>query len=169
MNEEVMLSNIAGLKLLVVAFIGYWYSLCGRGVINGWLGRRRVILPTILCLSWVVSGLILNRLTGLLLVIIGLSWLMYFMNMSLFSYGAGSWIRKLVGKTAQQFIVGGVHGGSCILVALFLQSYWLLVLSVLLGSVALGILGSVGDGEISAAFKEAVVGACIFLIPVFMI
>lgn len=168
MNQEVLFSIVAGVKLLILAFIGFWYSLCGRGVVKGWLGRRRVILPLILCVSLLMSMIVMQTFTMLLLAAVGLTWLIYYGTMSI-GYGADSWLRKVFGKVLQQIIVGALQGGSCIVIAAVLHKYWMFGLSMLIPAITLGILGSVGDQEINAAYKEALVGMSIFSTAMFLI
>lgn len=169
--SEMALTWIAGVKLVIAALIGLLYSLAGRGVSLPILGkiRRRIWLPAILCFTWLISMFIKGAFTWLLLGAIGLSFPLYFLTMSVFSYGADSWIRRLVGRIPQQFIVGAVHGGSCILVALVVKLWGIYSLSVLVPCISLGVLGGIADKDMPAAWKEAVTGMVIFLYPLFLI
>ncbi len=89
---------------------------------------------------------------------------------SAFSYGASSWLRKLVGKVAQQFIVGAMHGLSlAILPCIVWQKWGLLTLSVVVPSVTLGLLGCIFDQDAPAPFKEAVTGMNEYLFPLFVV
>ena len=112
---------------------------------------------------------VMGKFTWLLLGAIILSFPLYYLTMSVFAYGAGSWIRKIFGRIAQQFIVGAVHGGSCILVAIVTGLWGVYTCAVLLPCLALGIYGGVFDNDLTAADKEAVTGTVIFLMPLFLI
>lgn len=169
--SEITLSVLAGVRLLIAATMGLLYTLAGRGVKVPVLGkiRRRVWLPLILCLTWLIFMLVMGKFTWLLFGAIALSFPIYYGTMSAFAYGADSWLRKIFGRVAQQFIVGAVHGGSCILVAIVTGCWGIYTASVLIPCIALGIFGGVFDEDITAAYKEALTGILIFLTPLFFV
>ena len=170
--SEMALSYLAGAKLLVLALIGLLYTLAGRGVKVPILGkiRRRVWLPIILCLSLLISGLLRGLLSLWLVLSILATIPLAYGIYSAFAYGAGSWVRKLVGKTWQQYIVGGMHGLCLsILPCIVLGKWGILIGSVVIPSVALGLLGSVFDKDLDAALKEGVTGAAEYLFPLFIV
>jgi len=162
---EMTLTWLAGVKLLIAALIGLLYSLAGRGVGI----KRRLYLPIILAVNWIVFMFLMGKFSLMLLGAILLSIPLYYLTMSVFSYGADSWIRKLIGRIPQQFIVGGVHGASAILVAIVTGSWGVYSLCVLCPMVTLGALGGWADGDLNASYKEAVCGISIFLCPLFMV
>lgn len=169
--NEVQLVWIGSIKLLIATFIGFWYSMCGRGVVHGWLGRRKVILPMILCVTWIISMIYLKKFSWVLLSAIIASYGIYFGTMSI-GYGAGGLLRKF-GKPVQQFLVGGIQGASCGLIAWVTGCWGLYVLAIVVPGIVLGLLGSWFDsddtGGVTAAEKEVIVGLSLFLSPVFMI
>lgn len=168
---------VTGLKLVIVALIGFLYSLAGRGVSLPVLGkiRRKVWLPIILAGQWLIFGLIQGVMTWLLalacVATIGLAFGIY----SAFAYGDGSWVRKLFGRIAQQFIVGAMHGLSlsilpCVVLGIAGVPVWgLLAGSILIPSIALGIYGGIFDNDLTAAKKEGVTGALEYMLPVFIV
>ena len=165
---EIFLSHLGGIKLLVVALLGWMYSRAGRGwKIWGIKIRRRTILPLILCGTWVCITILTGIFTWTLLLLIGVSWLIYYGTLSI-GYGTTSWLRNVLGKTAQQYLVA-IQGVSCVLIAIYTQRWGLYSLCVLTPALTLGALGSWADSDTDAAFKEALVGASIFLFSVFMI
>jgi len=163
MNPEVSLTLIALVKLLIAVFIGFWYSLCGRGVIRGWLGRRRVICPLIY-----LVGLACTSLTSMslkLVLTMCITYLIYLGTMSL-GYGTGSILRKL-GKVVQRGVIGSLVGGSCILLAYVSGNWVVFTLSVFVScgtSIALGVFNPV-----HAAYEEALIGTSKFLPAMFIV
>jgi len=162
---EMTLTWLAGVKLLIAALIGLLYSLAGRGVGI----KRRLHLPIILAVNWIVFMFLMGKFSLMLLGAILLSIPLYYLTMSVFSYGADSWIRKLIGRVPQQFLTGACHGGSCILVACVTGLWGLYSLSVLLPFLVLGFLGGIFDQDAPAAWKEGLTGLAIFLCPLFLI
>ena len=168
---EMGLTYIAGIKLLIASLIGFLYALAGRGVRVPVLGkiRRSVWLPLILCLSWVGFMFWMDKFSWRLLGAIALSWPLYYGTMKGFAYGHGSWLRKIFTRIPQQFIVGAVHGGSCLLVAIVTQLWGVYIAAVLLPCIALGLFGGLFDHDLHASWKEALTGILIFLPALFLI
>lgn len=102
------------------------------------------------------------------LAIIG-TWFIYFATMSCFSYGAGSWLRKLVGRIPQQFICGAVQGASPILIAMVSEKWGVYTLCIALPSITLGVLGGWKDTDVNASAKEFLTGLTLFLPALFLI
>lgn len=171
MNEERKQTHWTGFKLLMAALIGWLYSLAGRGTKVPVLGkiRRRVWLPFIACSVLTGEMFLFNKFSWLLLGAIWASWGVYYANMSIFAYGADSWLRKIFRRIGQQFICGAVHGGSCILIAVITGNWGIYTLSVLSGALCLGFLGGIFDTDVSAAQKEGVTGCSIFLFALFLL
>jgi|25BtaG_2_1085352.scaffolds.fasta_scaffold03192_4 hypothetical protein len=171
--SEITLVYIAFGKLLVLAFEGFVYSRAGRGWKIPWMIiddkiRRRVYLPIIYGLAMLASMLIMKQFTWLLLGIVIATGGAYFGTFSI-GYGASSLLRKWFGRIGQQFIVGFLQGGSCVLIAWYTKSWGLYILSCLAPCLTLGMLGGCFDTEVNASYKEALVGTSIFLFPLFMI
>ena len=164
-------------RLFFMFVAGSLYTMAGRGWKIPILGkiRRSVWLPILLCLSWLIFGTIEGVMTWILalacLATIGLSYGIQ----KAFAYGSSSWLRKIFGRIAQQFIVGFVHGlANCILPAVVLAIYgapvWgVVALSCLLPCLSLGILGGIFDNDLMAAKKEGLVGATEYLPPLFIV
>lgn len=176
MNTEVLWTWYAGIKLFMAALIGFCYSRAGRGWKPfGLKFRRRVYLPLIYCLTMVLSMFVMDRFSWWLLGAIAGTWGVYYATMSIFAYGANSWIRKLFGLRTQQFIVGFIHGGSCILIVLAVapRPWGIYILSCVIPSIVLGVLGGLfpsdAVGGAKAAAKEALTGVLIFLFALFLI
>ena len=166
---EIQMTYMAGLKLLIVALIGFCYSRAGRGWKPfGIKFRRRAYLPIMLILALLVSSLIQGTFTWLLLGALAASWGVYYGVLSI-GYGESSWIRKVFGRVLQQFIVGFLQGAGCVLIAVVAGTWGLFALSCVVGSVVLGTLGGWADDDVSAPFKEAIVGASLFMFPIFMV
>ena len=170
--DEITLTHIVGIKLLIVALIGYLYSLAGRGVKLPILGkiRRKVWLPIILAAQWLVFGAIMHVLSVWLVIAclttIGLAYSIY----SAFAYGASSWVRILFGRKIQQFIVGAMHGLSLsILPCIVLGKWGLLVGSIIIPCIALGLYGGIFDNDLEAAKKEGLTGILEYSVPIFIV
>jgi hypothetical protein len=168
MNPEILLTHLGGIKLLIVVLIAWIYSRAGRGKIWGKRIRRRVVCPLILLLAMLIFSLMGKLFNIKLLGVLGVSFLMYYGTLSV-GYGAGSWLRSVVGRIPQQFIVGALQGGSCVLIAIYSGAWGLFSLSAIVPCLTLGFLGGVFDSDTHAAWKEILVGMSIFLFPIFMI
>ena len=156
-------------KLIVALLIATIYSLAGRGLVWGIKVRRRVVLPLLLMLALMISAWMQTKLSLQLIGVLSITWVIYYGIMSV-GYGEGSILRKWFGKTAQQFICGGLYGGGAILVGIYMHRVGLVVLNIILNSILLGFLGSdISNSEITASWKELLVGLMIFTIPLFLI
>ena len=168
MNEYQLLWLGVG-KLLMALLIATIYSLAGRGKICGLKVRRRVVLPLILVLALLLSSLITKQVNGILLIVLSLTYILYYGLLSV-GYGTDSLLRKWFGKTAQQFICGGLYGGGAILVGVVVGRVNLVICNIIINSVVLGFMGSnLANEEITASWKELLVGLMIFTIPLFLI
>ena len=101
MNEEYRRGWITTSKLLLAVVIGTLWWLAGRGVdIN-----RRFLLPVILTLGCIVYHFLQGNKKEAKWLWYCLMVPFYFVMMSIFSYGSGSWLRPL-GVFLQRLIVG---------------------------------------------------------------
>jgi hypothetical protein len=167
---EIQLTYLAGFKLLIVALIGFCYSRAGRGWSLPIIGkfRRRVYLSIMLLVTLLVSALMRGLMTWWLFGALIASWGVYYGVLSV-GYGANSWLRKIFKRIGQQFIVGALQGAGCVLIAVATGTWGLFTLSVVCSSLVLGTLGGWADDDVNASFKEAIVGASLFLFPMFMV
>jgi hypothetical protein len=165
---EIGLTYIFFIKIIWISLIGFLYSRAGRG--DSFI-RRAILLPCMLSINWLISILIYanNYLTWPIVLAILITPLIYFGTMKGFSYGANSWLRQLVGRVWQQFIVGFVQGLSPILLILFTQKWGIYSLCVLFPMLTLGTLGGWADTDTNASWKEGLTGIALFLFPVFII
>ena len=157
-------------RAVILVAMCFIYTRAGRGWKLPWLGkvRRRVYLPAILCSAWVVVSLIQGSLSLMLFLLVLGTFGIYYGTMSI-GYGANSWIRKTLGKVPQQYIVGALQGGSCVLIAYYTQRWGLYSLCVLVPSLTLGALGSWADGDVPAALKEGLICVSIFVYALFLV
>ena len=176
MTEDIYTWITVG-KLFTIAIAGSLYSMAGGGWKIPILGkiRRSVWLPIILALQWLGFGA-LQHVLSLWLVLGCLATIPFAYGLyKAFAYGSSSWVRKLVGRKTQQFIVGAVHGFAlsilpCIVLALAGKPVWgLLIGSIVLPSIGLGLYGGLFDNDLEAAKKEGVTGALEYIVPVFII
>jgi len=165
MNEEVILSNWAGVKLLVLAVIGWLYSRAGRGI-DGYIWgikiRRRVILPAILVGAWLLSATIQNIFTLKFLLVTLLTYPIMYLSMSV-GYGGNTLPEKIFRRGAY----GLALGVAPIAVAWYFSLWNMLIVNILVNvlcSVYLGI-----KSGITASYEEALLSVFQFAIPIFLI
>ena len=167
MNEEYKRGWMATLKIAVVLVLATLGWLWGRGM----SGTMRFWLPLGIALICYVSEVIQkeewNWLT--LLYYTGMVGLAYGV-MTLFAYGAGSWLRPLVGPVIQRFIVGFMWAVPYAVVAWVNRStkVWMLLgLHLTVSTLFMGVIG--GFDILAAPECEALTRGVLALLPPFMV
>lgn len=165
MNEEFVYVWLTLLKLIALCVITTQYILAGRGIGDGkWYGRRRVFIPFILCLSWLVSSAVVGIISWFLFFLVALSFVLYFLSMSV-GYGSDGTIYNALFR---RFVYGLLVGGSSILIAIYSHnlSGYLLGIGISIGS---SVVCGVWNPFKSAVFEEAVICLGTFTVPLFLI
>jgi len=166
MNIEYKRGWLTSLKLLVVLLVATLGWLWGRG----FPGVMRFWLPIIIAVTCLISEVIQKRewkwktfflYSGMVGLAYGL--------MSLFAYGAGSWLRPL-GVIPQRFIVGFMWSIPYIIIAFVnnCKKVWILFgLHLIICTLFMGIIG--GFDLLPAPAQEALTRGILALLPPFMI
>jgi len=163
MNEEYKRGWISTIKMLLALIIGTLWWLAGRGCPI----TRKALLPLIIALEcYIFQGIqtkkwdfkVLGLYTGMF------AW--YWASMSLFSYGAGSWLRPL-GIIPQRIIVGLMWSIPALPVAVINKRWTVYGLHILLFTITMTVLGSFSI--LTAAAEEAIIGLMFALFVPFII
>lgn len=154
------------IKLIALGIITMVYVLCGRGWKWGnWRVKRRVVIPALLCVAWVSSVMLLKVASIQVLMAIALSWVIYYLAMSV---GYGSDGTKL-NALFRRFVYGFLVGCSPILIAYISHSWALYFYGVgvsVMSSVVLGVWNNIVD---NAVVEESLIAIGTFTIPLFLI
>lgn len=168
MNIEYKQGIIATSKILFATAISALYWLAGRGPILGINFHRRFYLPLLMIIACISYDFIqkgsIKRWLRLLCYVSILPF--YYLFMTIFSYGAGSWLRPL-GIPIQRFIVGLTWSIPALPVAWINKEWWLYGLHIILFTSIMTILGTINPLVPSA--EEAILGLLFALLVPFMV
>ena len=172
-SQEMFLTNLFGIKALIVAILAYSYSRAGRGEEVYVWGRikirRKVWIPIALSVSLAISAWARNVLSLQVMMLIVLTGLSGFAGLCI-GYGAGSPLRRWLGRVGQQFAVGLLQGGGLsVCLGLYYQHWGLLSLACIVPCITLGALGGWADSDLDASHKEGLYALLLVAVPAMMV
>ncbi len=164
MNQEYIYIWTTLIKLIALGIITMQYSAAGRGWGDGkWYGRRRVFVPIILCLTWLMSALILQVFSLKLVGFLIMSGLIYYLCMSV-GYGGNTFWEKI----GRRLLYGLLLGCSPLLIAYYTGNWALYLLGICVSVGRSGVLG-VWNLPKNAVYEETLIAIGSFTIPLFLI
>ena len=176
MNEEYRRGWIATSKVMVAVIISTLWWLAGRGFgIN-----RRFLLPLILVAGCMLFDTLQKKndcyyLSGPFTLherhyrFLHYASLLplYYLSMSIFSYGASSWLRPLVGKYLQRVVVGVMWSLPAFPVARVNESMPVFIGHIIIFTLTMFIFGAFSI--VNASAEEAIIGYMFGFLPLFMV
>lgn len=177
MNEEIRRQWIACSKVFVALVIACMWGFAGVGVEI----TRKFVLPLILacvCMAYdylqrkdngyeLIFGLMIKN-RHVRLIKYALMFPLYYCAMAIFAYGAGSWLRPLVGKFFQRVIVGFMWALPAGMIAWASESKWPVYLLHVVGfTVVMCTIG--GLNLVEARSEETIIGFVWAFLPLFMV
>ena len=166
MNEEYRRQWIAAFKIITAVIIAILWGFAGIGVDI----HRRFMLPLILVLACMVFDTVQKsgkRNDWGWCMLAYLSMLpFYYITMSIFSYGAGSWLRPL-GIFLQRLIVGIAWSIPALPVAWVNKKWWIYGVHIFLFTLIMIVLG--WGGLLEARSEETLIGFFFAIFVPFMV
>jgi len=175
MNEEYKRGWRATAKIGVAVIVSTLWWLAGRGDILGFNFHRRFWLPLILALACIGFDLWQKKtspdpLLGKRIyrnILYATMVPLYYISMSIFSYGTGSWLRPIFGPVLQRTVVGFMWAIPAFPAAYANEDMDVFFTHVLLFTFVMTALGAFGI--VNASAEEAVIGFCFALLVPFMV
>lgn len=161
MNEEYRRGWISTGKILLAVLISAAWWLAGRGMDIS----RRTMLPALLIVGLMLWHT-LQRKNKLQCFWYILAWPAWWAVMSLFSYGAGSWLRPL-GVIAQRAIVALAWSAPAVIIAKVNKSWPVFIVHCI--SFVVIMVGLGAFSIVDASSEEAIIGLTWALLPQFMV
>lgn len=173
MNEEIRRQWIACSKVFVALVIACMWGFAGVGVEI----TRKFVLPLILacvCMAYdylqrkdngyeLIFGLMIKN-RHVRLIKYALMFPLYYAVMAIFAYGAGSWLRPLVGPFFQRVIVGFMWSIPAVMVAWANSNWKMYWRHVAAFTLAMCLVG--GLNVVEARGEETIIGFLwVFLVP----